>query len=294
MTAERPDHNRQKKIALINDFSGFGRCSIAVEQPIISVMGVQCCPIPTAIFSNHTGFPSFFRVDYTPYIEQYAAEWKKLGLRFEGIATGFLGSEEQIGLVKRFLQEFRTEETTIVVDPVMGDYGRLYPSYSEELAARMHELVPCADILLPNLTEACILTGTPYRTDFTEAELDGICRALSADGPARIVISGITRGQNLGNYVWERGKEAFFVWAERIGEYRSGSGDVFCAVIAADAVNGVPFAESVKKAAAFISDAVRESCRMELPLTDGLAIENCLWKLGTGFYDEPREKENMK
>lgn len=290
MTAEEVNHNRQKKIALINDFSGFGRCSIAVEQPIISAMGVQCCPIPTAIFSNHTGFPSFFRTDYTPYLEQYIGEWQKLGLQFRGIATGFLGSAEQIELVKRFLRNFKSEDTVVIVDPVMGDYGKLYPSYSEELAARMHELVPYADILLPNLTEACILTKTPYRTNFTEAELNAICGELSDYGPTKIVISGITKEQYLGNYVWERGKDAFFIWAERIGEYRSGSGDVFCAIIAADAVNGIPFAASVRKAAAFISDAVRESCSMELPLTDGLAIETCLWKLGTDFYDNHFEK----
>lgn len=290
---EPANHNRQKKIALINDFSGFGRCSIAVEQPIISVMGVQCCPVPTAIFSNHTGFPSFFRMDYTPYIEQYVGEWKKLGLQFKGIATGFLGSAEQIALVKHFLQDFMTEDTQVIVDPVMGDYGRLYPSFSEDLAVRMHELVPYADILLPNLTEACILTNTPYRTDFSEAELAEICRELSDCGPKKIVISGITKEQRLGNFVWERGKAAFFIWVERIGGYRSGSGDVFAAIIAADAVNGVPFAASVRKAAAFISDAIRESCRMELPLTDGLAIEPCLWKLGTDFYAGYSEKETI-
>ena len=110
----------------------------------------------------------------------------------------------------------------------------------------------------------------------------------------KIVISGITNDQNLGNYVWERGKDAFFIWTERIGGYRSGSGDVFCAIIAADVVNGVPFAASVKKAAAFISEAVRESCSMELPLTDGLAIETCLWKLGTDFYDDYFEKREKR
>lgn len=291
MAMEETNHNRQKKIALINDFSGFGRCSIAVEQPIISVMGVQCCPIPTAIFSNHTGFPSFFRMDYTPYIEQYIEEWKKLKLQFKGIATGFLGSAEQIEMVKHFLQDFKSADTAVVVDPVMGDYGKLYPSFSEDLASRMHELVPYADILLPNLTEACILTNTPYRTDFTESELNRICRILADNGPEKIVISGITAEQKLGNYVWERGKEASFVWVERIGGYRSGSGDVFCAIIAADVVNGVPFEASVRKAAAFISDAIRESCRMELPLTDGLAIENCLWKLGNGFYEASSGRE---
>lgn len=283
---ETVNHNLQKKVALINDFSGFGRCSIAVEQPIISVMGIQCCPVPTAIFSNHTGFPSFFRVDYTPHIGEYVAEWKKLDLRFEGISTGFLGSEEQIELVKKFLKDFKTEQTIVVVDPVMGDYGRLYPSYSEKLADRMHELVPYADVLLPNLTEACILTKTPYKEHFSEEELYKICSALSALGPTKIVISGISNEHSLGNYIWESGKEASILWTEKIGGYRSGSGDVFCGIITADVVNGVPFAKAVRKAAAFISDAIRESLRLGLPLTDGLAIEPCLWKLGSDYYDK--------
>ena len=107
-------HNRQKKIAVINDFSGFGRCSIAVSLPIISAMKVQCCPLPTSIFSNHTGFDSFFYTDYTEHMNAYMDEWKKLELRFDGILTGFLGSPEQIGIVKRFLELFKTKDNVTV------------------------------------------------------------------------------------------------------------------------------------------------------------------------------------
>lgn len=117
-------HNHQKKIAVINDLSGFGRCSIAVALPLISHLGVQCCPLPTAIFSNHTGFNSFYFDDYTHSMGPYMAEWEKLGLEFEGILTGFLGSEQQIGLVEQFIETFSTERTTVIMDPVMGDNGR--------------------------------------------------------------------------------------------------------------------------------------------------------------------------
>ena len=123
-------HNNQKKIAVINDFSGFGRCSIAVALPIISAMKIQCCPVPTSIFSNHTGFSSFFYSDYTEHMDAYIDEWKKLDLQFEGICTGFLGSVKQIEIVERFLQHFKTARTTVIMDPVMGDYGKLYPTYS--------------------------------------------------------------------------------------------------------------------------------------------------------------------
>ena len=121
-------HNsKQKKIAVINDFCGFGRCSIAVSLPIISSMKIQCCPLPTSIFSNHTGFKSFYYTDFTERMESYSDEWKKLGLQFNGILVGFLASTEQIDIVTRFLRDFKTDDNITVIDPVMGDYGALYP-----------------------------------------------------------------------------------------------------------------------------------------------------------------------
>ncbi len=275
-----PDHNRQKKLAVINDFCGFGRCSLTVELPILSVMGVQCCPLPTAIFSNHTGYPSFFHTDYTPHFEAYAAQWAELGLAFAGIATGFLGSARQIDLVKAFLQQFRGQNTLVLVDPVMGDYGRLYPTYTPELAARMVELLPYADLLTPNLTEACILTGTPYREDMPREELLRMCRALAARGPGKVVISGLNREGQLGNFVYQTGEEPVMLWSEKLGGNRSGTGDVFCAILAADMVQGVDFTTSVRKAADFISLAITNTVALGIPPTDGLAIETCLAALG--------------
>jgi pyridoxine kinase len=274
------DHNRQKKVAVINDFCGFGRCSLAVELPILSVMGVQCCPLPTSVFSNHTGFPSFFYTDYTSHMADYAGEWEKLGLRFQGIATGFLGSAEQIGLVKDFLTRFKGEETVVLVDPVMGDYGKLYPTYSKELAGRMHELVPYADILTPNLTEACILTDTPYREDMEEAQLLSLCRQLSQQGPEKVVISGLNRQGRLANFVYVRGQEPTMVWTDKVGGNRSGTGDVFCAVLAGDMVNGVPFVQSVEKAARYIAKTIQRTVELGIPPTDGIAIEEYLYELG--------------
>ena len=139
-------HNHQKKIAVINDFCGFGRCSLAVSIPIISAMKVQCCPLPTSVFSNHTGFESFYYTDFTRHMESYADEWEKLNLKFSGILTGFLGSPTQIGIVEDFLRKFKSGDTITVIDPVMGDYGNLYPTYSPELARKMKNLVPYADM----------------------------------------------------------------------------------------------------------------------------------------------------
>ena len=275
----KQSHNRQKKLAVINDFCGFGRCSIAAALPIISAMHIQCCPLPTAIFSDHTGFPSFFCQDFTEHMQAYGAEWEKLGLTFDGIATGFLGSARQIDIVKDFLTKFKTDRTKVLVDPVMGDYGKLYPTYTPELAGRMHELLSYADLLTPNLTEACILAGWEYREDFSEAELTTLCTKLSENGPREIVISGLHLGRELGNFVFSGGSTCM-VRARRVGGYRSGTGDVFGAILAADLVNGVELEASVRKAADFITKTILYTQKLGVPETDGICFEEYLWELG--------------
>lgn len=272
-------HNHQKKIALINDFSGFGRCSIAVELPIISKLKVQCCPLPTSIFSNHTGFPSHFMEDFTPSMEDYIAEWRKLHLTFSGISTGFLGSADQIRIVSNFITDFRTKDTVVIVDPVMGDYGKPYPTYTEDMCRRMKELVKYADIITPNLTEACILTDTPYKEQMKTSEILELVKKLSDLGPSKIVITGIPQKSYICNFCYEEGKEPAFVKTHKVGQSRSGTGDIFAAIISADAVNGIPFNDSVKKASMFIKKCILSSIELDIPLTDGVCFEEVLDKL---------------
>ena len=272
-------HNHQKKIALINDFSGFGRCSIAVELPIISKLKVQCCPLPTSIFSNHTGFPSHFMEDFTPNMEDFIAEWKKLHLTFSGISTGFLGSADQIRIVSNFITDFRTKDTVVIVDPVMGDYGKPYPTYTEDMCRRMKELVKYADIITPNLTEACILTDTPYKEQVKTSEILELVKKLSDLGPSKVVITGIPQKSYICNFCYEEGKEPAFVKTHKVGQSRSGTGDIFAAIISADAVNGIPFNDSVKKASLFIKKCILSSIELDIPLTDGVCFEEVLDKL---------------
>ena len=273
------DHNRQKKIAVINDFCGFGRCSLSVALPIISALKVQCCPLPTSIFSNHTGFDRFFSTDFTAHMPAYVEEWEALDLRFSGILTGFLGAPEQILLVRNFFERFKREDTVVVVDPVMGEEGKLYPSYSPRLAREMAELLPFAEILTPNLTEACILTDTPYREDMGEEELFLLCRSLSEMGPKKVVISGLSHGSRMDNFVYEQGKRPCLVSEDKEGPCRSGTGDVFSAILAADAVRGVPFADSVAHAAHFIARVLRRTREWEIPKTDGICFEEFLTEI---------------
>ncbi len=272
-------HNNQKKIAVINDLSGFGRCSIAVALPIISVMKIQCCPLPTSVFSNHTGFSSFYFNDLTDGMESYMDEWKKLELHFEGICTGFLGSVEQIDIVAGFLQEFGGGDTVVLIDPVMGDYGRPYPTYTMEMCREMKKLVQYADILTPNVTEACMLTDTPYKEKWRVAEIEAMAEQMCAMGPEKIVVTGLPQGSFVANLCYEKGKPVKVRRTHRIGDSRSGTGDIFAAILAADAVNGVAFGDSVRKASSFVKKCIISSIEKGIPLTDGVCFEEHLHKL---------------
>lgn len=276
----KSNHNHQKKIALINDFTGFGRCSLAVALPIVSKLKVQGCPLPTAILSNHTGFESFFFEDYTDRMVRFSAEWKKLGLHFAGIYSGFLGSSKQIRIVKKFFQDFSDPGTVVIVDPVMGDYGKLYPTYTFEMCREMRRLASSADILTPNLTEACFLTDTTYHDGkWKMSELEDLTEKLNRIGPEKIVITGVFQGDFIANVCYEKNRPLSIRRTHRVGTSRSGTGDIFASIIAADAVNGVPFADSVRKASLFVKKCIEKSIELDLPLTDGVCFEEVLDKL---------------
>lgn len=272
-------HNNQKKIALVNDITGFGRCSAAVQLPIISQMRVQCCVLPTSILSNHTGFESFSFQDFTPYMEEHIAEWKKLQLKFNGICTGFLGSGKQISIVSSFIDEFNEPETIVMVDPVMGDEGRPYATYTPSMCQGMRELVTKADIITPNLTEACILANRPYDAAISVADALDLAQSLTELGPKRVIVTGIEQGNDVINACCAEDGNLFTVSSKRLGGQRSGTGDVFSAIIIADAVNGVPFEDSVRKATQFVGACVQRSIELDLPATDGLCFEEKLHTL---------------
>ncbi len=274
------DHNKQDKIAVINDYTGFGRCSVAVALPIISQLRIQCCPVPTSIFSDHTGFKSYFFDDYTDKMQAYIDEWAKLGLRFKGILTGFLGSAGQIETVARFIRDFRDRDTRVIIDPVMGDNGSPYPTYTEDMCRRMKELACLADVLTPNLTEACILTDTPYTPEsFSAADYRNLARRLLDIGADSAVISGISMGQFIANAVCERGKEPVILRQKRIGHERSGTGDIFSAIIAAECVHGIDFVQAVRKASAFVKRCIGITEEFDIPPTDGVCFEEVLHEL---------------
>ena len=177
-----------KKVAAINDLSGFGRCSITVALPVLSAHGVQCCPVPTAILSNHTGFGTYFFDDYSDKMTPYIENWEKLGLEFDCIYTGFLGSEKQIDIVENFIK--KSAESMILVDPVMGDGGKIYSTYTNAMCEKMKRLVSLADVVTPNVTEACILAETEYKEHFTDEEIWSIAGKIHKIGAKNVAITG--------------------------------------------------------------------------------------------------------
>lgn len=212
-------------------------------------------------------------------MHEHIDEWRKLNLQFRGICTGFLGSAEQISIVRDFIDEFGGDDCVTLVDPVMGDEGKAYGTYTPEMCERMAELVAHADIITPNITEACILANVDYDPHMSFDDAFSLAQKLCDMGPSKVVVTGVEHGSTMSNACLERGREPFTVTSEKLGEQRSGTGDVFSAIIAADAVNEVPFRKSIEKATRFAHDCVQTSIDLGIPRTDGLAFEEKLHTL---------------
>lgn len=279
------------RLAMINDIAGFGRCSTTVSLPVISVMKVQVCPVPTSVLSNHLGFPLCHYDDYTSHMRDYIKVWKELGLTFDGLYCGFLGNEEQINIVREFVEMFRPP--LFLLDPVMGDHGRAYSSITETHVQKMKDLLPLADIITPNITEVCLLTGTPWKDgEWTMQELSGLCERLAdicqqesvtsgeastgttANG-ASIVITGIRQGDSLVNFLWDDGVYTT-VSTPIAGASRPGTGDIFASILAADAVRGETLLSSVQKAANFVGLCIAGSEKAGTPVQEGVVFEKYL------------------
>lgn len=267
------------RLAMINDIAGFGRCSTTVSLPVISVMKVQVCPVPTSVLSNHLGFPLCHFDDYTSHMRDYIKVWSELGLTFDGLYCGFLGNEEQIDIVREFVEMFRPP--LFLLDPVMGDHGKSYSSITEMHVQKMKALLPLADIITPNITEACLLTGTPWKDgEWTMQELSGLCEKLASlclkdSVSASIVITGIRQGNSLVNFLWDDGVYTT-VSTPIAGASRPGTGDIFASILAADAVRGETLLSSVQKAANFVGLCIAGSEKAGTPVQEGVVFEKYL------------------
>lgn len=269
------NHNNYKKIAVINDIAGFGRCALSVAMPVISSMGIQCCPVPTAVFSNNSAFESFYAKDLTDDIEPYCKEWEKIGLRFDGILTGFYSSEKQIDLAGDIVEKFSKKDTIVIVDPIMGDNGKMYACFNTQMCDKMSNLASMADILTPNITELCALAKISYRDDFSYNQLAQMCSKLKIKDEATVIVTGIERGSYISNMIYKKG-DYKVVKKKKAGEGRCGTGDVFSSIIAANAVKNKDVTTSVRQAADFVCKCIKLSNEYEIPKSDGVCFESLL------------------
>ncbi len=274
---------KQKRIALINDITGFGRCSVAIELPIISALKIQCCPLPTAILSVHTGFENYFFDDYTDKMQNYIDSWKKNDLKFDAIATGFLGSEDQIKIVNKFIEE--NLESQIMIDPVMGDHGKIYASYNKSMCVKMKELLIYADLVTPNLTEACELLGIsyPFEGIISDSKLATMAANIAAQTRGhKVVITGLTIDaddeNNISNFVFDNGK-INLVTTRKIGIDRSGTGDAFFAVLVGEILNGKNLIDATRLSANFVTRCIAHAEKLNLAWNYGLPFEEFLSEL---------------
>ncbi len=271
---------KQKRALAIHDISCVGRCSLTVALPILSCGGLDTAVLPTAILSTHTGgFKGYTYRDLTEDILPITTHWKSLGLQFDALYSGFLGSYDQIDLVARLMEEFHAEGTLRLVDPVMADNGQLYATYTHEMAQGMHRLVSRADIVTPNMTEACILLGREYKPEgFTKEETEEMLKGLCQLGPRQAVLTGVTlKEDQLGAAAYDADTdEISYAFEKRHPGVFHGTGDIFASVLLCGLMNGKSLAASAKLAVRFTHRCIQYTLDSNQELRYGVRFEAAL------------------
>lgn len=277
-----------KRIATVNDLSGFGRCSLTVALPILAAMGFQPCPVPTAVLSAHTGYANPVIRDMTEDMAAYLAHWETLGLDFAGVYTGYLGNARQAEVLAPFLQKMAEKGGLRLVDPAMGDHGQLYSTCTKELAEGMKRLVSYASVATPNLTELCLLTGYHYGLVKKDGpsryrqSIEIMARRLLEDGCEAVVVTGIEQSDDkwVENCVISAADQAaVWVGTPRVERAFAGTGDVFASVLCGWLLRGLPLEKAVEKTAAFVWRVTAYTETFSTSDQDGIAFEPMLGEL---------------
>lgn len=248
-----------KRIITIQDISCVGKCSLTVALPIISAMGVETAILPTAVLSTHTMFKNFTCKDLTDQVKPIANHWKQENFSFDAVYTGYLGSFEQIDLMKEFFNQFKTESNILFVDPAMADNGKLYPAFDEAFAKHMATLCGKADIIVPNITEACFMTGMEYKTEYDESYVKELLTRLCDLGAKISILTGVS---------FEEGKTGVMGYDKEKDEYHyychdkhpvsyHGTGDIFSSTCVGAMMNGLDWKEATKVAADYTAECIR-------------------------------------
>lgn len=276
-----------KRILTIQDISCLGKCSITIALPVISAMGVETVILPTAVLSTHTMFKNFTVRDLTDQLVPITEHWRSEGVRFDAIYTGYLGSAEEIEIVKGIFAEFGTEDNLIFVDPVMADNGKLYPAFDEAYAAQNATLCAGADIIVPNITEACFMTGTEYRTEYDEGYVKGLLQKLSALCGNTVVLTGVSLSPGKTGVMGYDAREGrcFTYQNDLVNASYHGTGDLFSSVLVGALVRGVGIEAAMKLAADYTADTIRATLSNPEKPWYGVDFEKTLPQLVTALQD---------
>ncbi len=265
------------RIAAVHDLCGYGKCSLGVAIPVLSAAGCDVCPVPTGLFSSHTAFPGWYMHDTTDILPDYLAAWKGIGVEIDAIYSGFLGAPEQVDIIRNIYETY--PNALRVVDPVMADHGKVYPTYTPELCQAMADLAKDADILTPNLTEASIILGREWPgTDITDEQADEMLRALVDLGSKYVVLKGIQReGETLiHNFVGGKDMDTVEVHNEYLPYMLHGTGDVYASCVLAAVMAGLSLEEAVEFAGNFVHDAMLVSAEQPHFKERGVSFESIL------------------
>ena len=247
----------QKRIAAIHDLSCFGKCSLTIALPVISCFGIECAVVPTALLSGHfAALPEVSVLDLTERMGIIAGQWQRGGVTFDGIFSGYLGSAAQVAQVQSFVQCFKAAETLFVADPAMADRGTLYRGFDMEHVAAMTELCRGADVVLPNVTEACLMLGEPYREVHDRAYVQRLLQGMAELGPRRVVITGVSLSPDRVGIACRDGETVVFSDRPRTPGHYNGTGDLFASVLTAAMVRGTAFLQAAEQAMDFTSRVI--------------------------------------
>lgn len=268
------------RVAAVHDLCGYGKCSLGVAIPVLSAAGCDVCPVPTGLFSSHTAFPGWYMHDTTDMLEDYLAAWKNIGVHIDAVYSGFLGAPEQVDRIRDLYAAY--PDALRVVDPVMADHGKVYPTYTPELCDAMSELACGADILTPNLTEAAIILGEAWQgTDLADGEAARIIDALVAKGAKNVVLKGIQReGETcIRNFVGGIDCPLTEVHNEYLPYMLHGTGDLYASCLLAAVMAGRSLTEAVAFAGEFVHDAMIVSAQQPAFEDRGVSFEPLLGKV---------------
>jgi len=252
-----------KRIASIQDISCLGRCSLTVALPVISAMGVECAIVPTAVLSAHTAFPGFVSRDLTDQLPAIAAHWRQQKVHFDALYTGYIASVPQVQQVLDFFGAVKSPDTLLIVDPAMADHGKLYSGFGGDFPAAMARVVAQADVALPNVTEACLLTGTPYREDVDEDFARTLLQRVASLGVKQVVLTGVSFAPDrLGAMGYDSRTGTYFTaQGRRVPASFHGTGDIFAATVTGGLMRGMTLERASALAVEFVLACIDATTR---------------------------------